>query len=111
MGKKTDPFITHIIEMLQDFGTVRSRAMFGGYGLYREGVMFALVADGILYVKADDDNRKRFEQRGMQRFGYTRRGRMYYMSYYTVPESALEEPEILADWTGEGYAAALRARR
>lgn len=108
MAKKVDPFVMYVIDMLQGFGSVRSRAMFGGYGLYYNGYMFALIADGILYMKADDKNRARFEAEELERFSYTRQDKRYFMSYYKLPESAIEDAEELVNWAQEGYAAASR---
>ena len=110
MAKKRDPFVDHVLDLLQPFGAVSARAMFGGYGLYREGVMFALIADSVLYVKADDENRGNFEAEGLEKFSYTKQGKTFAMSYYTVPEAAMDDSEALARWAEEGLAAARRAK-
>jgi len=84
--------------------------MFGGYGLYREGLMFGLVADDTLYLKADDRSRAEFIDQGLTPFIYHKQGKPYRMSYYLVPLEALEDAELLCQWAEKGYAAALRSR-
>jgi len=111
MAEINDPFVVHVLDLLHPFGPVRVRAMFGGFGLYREGAMFALIAEGELYVKADEVNRERFEAEGLRRFSYMRQGRERFMSYYTLPEAAMDDSEALARWASEGYAAARRAKK
>jgi len=111
MAEIKDAYVSHLLNLLQTFGPVRARAMFGGYGLYHQGLAFALIDDGVLYVKADDENRALFEAEGLQRFSYMRQGREQFMSYYTLPEAAMDDPEELARWAAEGYAAARRAHK
>lgn len=111
MAKQRDPFVDHILDLLEPSGRTDARRMFGGYGLYREGLMFALIAGGVLYLKADDENRALFEGEGQERFSYTKQGKSQTISYYTVPESAMDDPEVLAEWADEGLAAARRAKR
>ena len=47
-------FVENLQEVFALFGTVTSRRMFGGFGVYHDGLMFALVADDVLYLKADE---------------------------------------------------------
>ena len=47
-------FATHLQDAFRRFGPVDVRRMFGGLGVYREGLMFALVVDEVLYLKADE---------------------------------------------------------
>ncbi len=90
-------------------GCYAARAMFGGHGLYRDGLMFAIVMDGVVYVKADAQSRARFEGRGLPPFTYRSRGEERTLSYCRVPDEAIDAAEALAEWAGIGYEAALRA--
>jgi DNA transformation protein len=54
-------FIPFVQELLESWGTVSARRMFGGHGLYHEGLMFAIVMDNRLYLKVDALNRPDFE--------------------------------------------------
>ncbi|HEU6441212.1 MAG TPA: TfoX/Sxy family protein [Microvirga sp.] len=100
-----------IRDIFQSFGPVAIRRMFGGQGIYREGVMFALESDGALYLKADDETLGRFRDLGSQPFSYqTKGGRTTIMSYWLMPEAALDDPEEAADLARAALGAALRAK-
>lgn len=100
-----------IREIFQAFGPVQIRRMFGGQGIYREGAMFALEVDGELYLKADDESVARFRDLGSRPFSYrTKDGRTTIMSYWLMPESALEDPDEAADLARLAFRAALRAQ-
>ena len=58
-------FVDYLVESLTPLGDVQARAMFGGWGFYLDGRMFALVAFETFYIKADDGNRADFESRGL----------------------------------------------
>ena len=57
-------FVQYVLELLEPLDGVSAKAMFGGFGIYRRGVMVALIADEMLYLKADDINRPDFEAAG-----------------------------------------------
>jgi len=104
-------FVDHVLELLQDLGDVRARAMFGGYGIYCNDLMIALIAESVLYFKVDEISRPLFEAQQCAPFEYTRKGRdkPIVMSYYEAPASALERSAALCKWGQRGYDAARRA--
>ena len=53
-------FKEFLIEQMAGFGPVTIRPMFGGAGVYHDGLMFALVDDEVLYLKVDDRPRPAF---------------------------------------------------
>ncbi len=71
-SKEDKEFVAYLIELMQDFGVVTSRAMFGGFGLYHDGLMFALVADSELYLKVDELSKAKFLEKGMPAFSYSK---------------------------------------
>jgi DNA transformation protein len=84
--------------------------MFGGLGIYAGELMFGLVADGEIFLKADATTRERFEAAGSSPFAYARRtGRTAVMSYWRLPSEALDDPERAAEWARLGLLAAERA--
>ncbi len=107
----TAEFTDYACELLSRAGSVVARKMFGGYGLYCDGVMFALISDDVLYLKADDVNRPDLERAGAAPFAYEAKGRRTIMSYWRAPDAAMESPEEMAPWARAALAAALRARR
>ena len=102
-------FLAYVLETMSHDAAVTSRRMFGGFGLYRDGLMFALIADDTLYLKTDADNVMRFEQAGSLPFTYQSAGRSVQLSYRSAPAECLESPAEMRDWCQLAYAAALRA--
>ena len=103
-----DQFIEYVMELLGPFGTVGTRRMFGGHGVYLDGLMFAIVSEDTLYLKADEMNRVEFEQAGCEIFGYMRKGKRAALNFFRAPEDAMESPELMLPWARTAYAAALR---
>ncbi|AMK78761.1 MULTISPECIES: TfoX/Sxy family protein [Methylomonas] len=103
-------FIAYLPEVFELFGTIQIRKMFGGYGVYHDGLMFALVADETLYLKADAENAKFFEEQGLAQFAYQREGKMAKMSYYQAPAEFMEDREQAELWARRSYDAARRAQ-
>ena len=105
----SDDFVDYVMELFGPFGTVGARRMFGGHGVYLDGLMFALVFGDTLYLKADAMNRIEFEQAGCEMFGYARKGKRATLNFFRAPEEAMESPELMLPWERSAYAAALRA--
>jgi DNA transformation protein len=83
--------------------------MFGGAGLYRDGVFFALAtSDGGLYLKCDAEIEPLFREAGSSPFTYGRDERKVTMSYWSLPSEALDDSEALKHWAELAYQAALR---
>ncbi|WP_243368921.1 TfoX/Sxy family protein [Microvirga solisilvae] len=100
-----------ISDIFQTFGPVQIRRMFGGQGIYREGVMFALADEGELFLKVDDDSVGHFRQLGSRPFSFqTKDGRMTITSFWLMPESALDDPDEAAELARMALRAALRAK-
>ena len=87
--KTSEEFAAYSAELLSTVGRIVVRRMFGGYGLYCDGTMFALIADDVLYLKADEGNRSEFERAGATPFVYEAKGRRTVMSYFSAPDQAL----------------------
>lgn len=102
-------FVSYIVELMQSIGPVTAKGMFGGHGIFLEGLMFGLVADGILYLKADEETEDEFESRELEAFTYNKQGKEFKMSYYQAPEEAMESAEEMNIWANKAFGAALRA--
>ena len=102
-------FLDFISEQLEEFGPVTIRRMFGGAGLFREGLMFGLIADETLLLKADDTTKADFEAEGSSPFLYTKNGKSMEMSYWRLPERLYDEPAELTEWAHRAFAVAVRA--
>ena len=99
-----------IRELFAGLGPVDVRRLFGGAGVFADGTMFALVHDGVIYLKVDADNLPAFEGEGLAPFSYLRRGeRASLSSYRRMPDRLYDDPAELASWARRSLAAAHRA--
>ncbi len=72
--------------------------MFGGYGLYKDGIIFGIIVDEELYLKTDETNRKEYESFGSRPFTYDRgKNQKTTMSYWLIPEDILEDRRRLEE--------------
>jgi DNA transformation protein len=109
----SDDYRDFVLEQLASAGRVTPRAMFGGVGLYLEGLFFALIDDDTLYFKTDDTSRDRYQRAGSRPFCPFPDRPDQAMAYWEVPAGVLEDAEELAAWAREamGVALAKRPRR
>ncbi len=83
-----------IRDVFRGLGPIHIRRMFGGQGVYQGELMFALEAYGELYLKVDDESVATFRGLGSRPFAYTTKdGRTTAMSYWLMPETALDDPD------------------
>ena len=101
-------FAEFLQDQLRPLGHVTVRRMFGGAGVYCDGLMFGLVSDDTLYFRVDDGNRGAFEAEGQQPFTYDGKGRTIVLPYWRVPERLFDEPDEMIDWARAALAAARR---
>jgi len=89
-----------------------ARRMFGGFGIMRDGVMFALLSDDTMYFRVNERSRPKFEAESCAPFTYRRAGReVAIASYYAVPDRLFDEHDALLKWAREAIEAALSAPR
>jgi len=105
----SEGFLDHLKDTLRGLGPVSVRRMFGGAGIYADGVMFALVADDTLYLKADDTTKQAFEAEGLSPFGYQGGGRHVALPYWRAPERLFDDPDEMAEWARAALHVARRA--
>jgi DNA transformation protein len=100
----------YITELFAGFGPVTVRRMFSGAGVFADGLMIALVVDGVIFLKADETLVPQFEREGLAAFSYkTKEGRRTLMSYWRMPERLYDDPDELAVWARQSMAAAQRS--
>jgi DNA transformation protein len=105
----SDGFIDLLRDALSGLGTVSVRRMFGGAGVYADGLIFGLVADDTLYLKADEATKRAFEAEGQGPFVYGGRGKAIAMSYWRIPERLLDDPDEMVGWARTALGVARRA--
>lgn len=104
--------IEHAKDLFEPFGEVTIRKMFGGAGVYCDGLFFAILADDGVFLKADDETRLTFEREGLEPFAFEMKdGSIGIMSYYGVPDAFYDDPEVRRRWATLALDAAMRAAR
>ena len=102
--------IDYLHEVFDAFGPIHARRMFGGWGIYHDGLMFGLYAAGRLYLKTDAHNVAQFEAVGSEPFTYMQREKAVKLSYWSAPEAVLDDREEARFWGRTSFEAALRAQ-
>ena len=102
--------VAWIGEAMAPVGTVTHRAMMGGATLYCDGTIFALVADDLLWFKADAQSDAEWDAAGAVRFSYTMgEGRTGSMNYRRAPDDCYDDADALRDRAMLALAAGARA--
>ena len=98
-------FVEYIIgDQLGEFHGMSSRAMFGGFGIYREGIIIGIVVSDELYLKVDETNRAKYEAMGSAPFEYEKKdGKRMSMSYWKIPAEVIEDRERLCELANNSY--------
>ncbi|MEM7081704.1 MAG: TfoX/Sxy family protein [Pseudomonadota bacterium] len=104
-------FVDFLQEQFELFGRINSKRMFGGHGLFYDGLMIGLVADDTLYLKVDKQSKAQFEQSGLAPFRYNKNGKWMTMSYHQAPPEALDDPEVMREWANLAFEAARRSKK
>jgi len=111
MSKKDQSFHDYVVgDLLGDIDGITSRAMFGGWGIYRDGLIFAIIFDGELYFKADETNRPDFEELGSHPFVYKEGEQTSTMSYWLLPAEVQEDREMLREFVNKSVAVSRKAK-
>ena len=107
---RSNEVVVFVLESLQPLRGVRARRMFGGFGIYKDGAMFALIAHDQLYLRVDEGNRAAYEGADLPHFTHSGKGKSIRMPYREAPSEGFDDAEILCAWARAAYAAALRAK-
>ncbi len=100
-----------IEELFAGLGPVSIRRMFGGKGIYIDGIIFAVELDGELLLKADAQAAPDFIAAGCRQWIYANRktGKPVSMPYWSVPDEALDDPDEMTPWARKALEAARRS--
>ncbi len=92
----SDSFLEFVLDQLAPLGEVTPHRMFGGHGIYRGTVFFAIIHKGTLYFKVDEESRADYIARGMDPFRPSAKQTL--KSYYEVPVEIIEDSDALVAW-------------
>ena len=96
-------------DQLSEFGEVEFKSMFGGIGIFKDGVMFAKIGGDKFRLKVDESNKKQFEDRGMKPFHSEKKKKG--MPYWEVPQDVLEDRTELTKWANQSFEIAINAKK
>jgi DNA transformation protein len=102
-----------IRDLFAGLGPISIRKLFGGKGIYHDGLIIAIELRGELMLKADAQAAPEFEAAGCKQWSYTgsKHGKNVAMPYWSIPDSAIDDPDEMATWARKAYAAALRSAK
>lgn len=102
-------FSDYALELLAGFGRLEAKRMFGGAGLYRDGVMFGILDDDVIFFRVDDALEAELKAQGSAPWSYSmkRDGAVREMGYWRMPETAADDPDEAVAIAKRAYAAAL----
>lgn len=102
-------FGDRVREHLAALGPIEIKPMFGAASVYFDGRIFALLDDGVIWLKADDENAPDLIAAGGRRFSYAAKdGRTMEMAYWSLPEPAVDDPDEAVRWARAAIEAAAR---
>lgn len=101
-------FLNYVLELMPFIRSLKVRSMFGGYGLYQEGHIFAIVIRDTLYLKSDAIAQSDFIESGLQRFTYISKERTITLQYFEAPPEVFEESDSMRDWVRKALDASIR---
>jgi DNA transformation protein and related proteins len=107
---KRTQFVEFVLEQLSPLGSAQAKSMFGGFGIYVNGLFCAIVHRDILYLKANERSSREFEAIGAQPFKPFPHKPMM-MRYYEINAEILENRESLHAWALKAMQAALQETR
>ncbi len=93
-------FLDYVLDLLAEWGDIYVKRMFGGAGLYREGLMFALVANDVVYLKVDDTNRDKYICEGSAQLKPFK-NQATVLSFYNIPPDVFEDADEFIKWAEE----------
>jgi DNA transformation protein len=99
-------YLQYVLEQLSRLPRVTSRRMFGGIGMYSDGIFFGIIANDTVFLKTDDSTRERYLERGSQPFRPYKHRPEVSMSYFHVPAEILEDADELVPWARDAVRAA-----
>lgn len=97
-------------DLMSGIDGISARAMFGGFGMYKDGVIFGIIVENQLYFKVDETTVEKYKDAGSKPFEYEMKGKKSSMPYWLVPEPILDDAEELRMWVGEAEEISLKAK-
>lgn len=102
-------FVEFVLDQLKGFGSFERKNMFGGTALLKDGVAFAKIKHGSLWLKTDQKNVNDFVDQNMPQYTYGKDNSRK-LNFYETPADVLENQDTLLQWAQKASAAARRSK-
>jgi DNA transformation protein and related proteins len=108
-----DPYVALAEEIFQSIAPVTTKKFFGAIGVYAQGVIIGCLFDDDIMLKADSFSAPQFEAAGCKQWAYehNKTGKQVKMPYWSIPEDAFDDPDVMATWVKLALDAGLRAKK
>lgn len=103
-------FLDYVVEQMSFIRGLHVRAMFGGYSVYQDDLMFAIIVKDVLYLKTDAVVQRDFDEKGLLPFTYVTLGKSVTMQYFEAPPEVFEVPNSMREWVEKALCASIRQR-
>ena len=105
-------YTEYVLELLAPIGPLTTGRFFGGIGISRDAMQFAMIMGNSLYFAVDDTTREQYTAAGMACFSYlTKKGRVQVRRYFELPEEVLTDPAELRRWANEAMRVAGKTKQ
>lgn len=108
MKRYRSEFVDFVLEQMLFVQGLQVRAMFGGYGLYQDDHIFAMIVKDTLYLKSDAIVQRDFEEKYLQPFSYVAQGKSVTLRYFEAPPEVFEAPDSMRNWVEKVLGASIR---
>ena len=103
-------FLDYVVEQMSFIRGLHVRAMFGGYSVYQDDLIFAIIVKDVLYLNTDAVVQRDFDEKGLLPFTYVAKGKTVSMQYFEAPPEVFEEPNSMRKWVEKALGASIRQR-
>lgn len=104
-----DDFTEFLFDQLAPLGRITARRMFGKSGVFCDGVMLGMLADGTLFLRVDEHNRETFKEAALSPpLSYMKGGLTIDLAFWRIPDRLIDEPDELVAWARAALGAARR---
>jgi DNA transformation protein len=105
--------VPHILDLLADWPVdLKAKRMFGGIGMFADGVIFGIIVDDVLYFKDTVDAEGKplvmpFKKEYCQ---YERNGEAVTLGYFKAPDRAMEQGSYAIELASQSLASGVKAK-
>lgn len=115
MDKGVEQLHEYVIgDLFSEIPGITSKKMFGGYGIYKNGYIFAIItSDTGLYFKVNDELKERYKNAGSTPFVYTghKSRKPMEMSYWLLPEEIMDDKDTLFEWVMDSVEVSKKSKK